>query len=221
MLDAGTNSSRLPKAGPLQHDGIMVVVDQFSKHITAIPVHEAAPAEAAAEAFYREIVCRRGTPLQITHDQDSRFQMKGFWRRLWVLHRTSLKYTTTYTPQQDGQTERANHLLEEILRTNVQPDQMNWLELLDGVVVAINAAPTSTTGSSPFEVETGTTFNHPIDTQILADQTYQNRGVGGLARAQMSYDDEGVLLDAAPYPALYEYGMQEQHRFEHPERMRA
>ncbi len=37
----------------------------------------------------------------------------------------------------------------------------------------------------------------------------------------MAYDDEGVLLDASPYPALYEYGMQEQHRFEHPERMRA
>ena len=124
----------LPKAGPLQHDGIMVVVDQFSKHLTAIPVHEAAPAEAAAEAFYHEIVCRRGTPLQITHDRDSRFQSKGFWRRLWVLNRTALKYTTAYTPQADGQSERANRLLEEILRTNVQPDQMNWLELLPGAV---------------------------------------------------------------------------------------
>ena len=32
------------------------MVDQFSKWIAAIPVHEAAPAEAAAEAFYRQIV---------------------------------------------------------------------------------------------------------------------------------------------------------------------
>ena len=56
----------LPKAGPLQHDGILVAVDQFSNHVTALPVHEAAPAEAAAETFYREIVCRRGVRWQQT-----------------------------------------------------------------------------------------------------------------------------------------------------------
>ena len=88
-----------------------------------------------------------------------------------MLHRTALKFTTAYSQHQDGQTERANRLLEEILRANVQPDQMNWLELLDGAVAAINASPSSATGISPFEAETGTLFNRPIDTQILADQT--------------------------------------------------
>ena len=77
------------------------------------------------------------------------------------------------------------------------------------------------TKSSPFEIETGTHFRRPIDTQLLADQTYRNRGVGGLARAQMAYSPEGELLDVAPYPALYEHGLQERHQFDHPERMRA
>ena len=38
----------------------------------------------------------------------------------------------------------------------------------------------------------------PIDSQSLPDQTYQNRGVGQLAREQMQYDeDSGVLFGAA------------------------
>ena len=38
----------------------------------------------------------------------------------------------------------------------------------------------------------------------------------------MKYDETtGELLDAAPYPGVYEYAAQEQHQFDHPERMRA
>ena len=36
----------------------------------------------------------------------------------------------------------------------MQPDQMNWLELLPGAVVAINAAPSKALNSSPFEIST-------------------------------------------------------------------
>ena len=70
-------------------------------------------------------------------------------------------------------------------------------------------------------METGLSMQTPVDTQILADQTYQNRGKGGLVREAMEYGADGELLDAAPYPALYEYGLQQAHVFDHPERMRA
>ena len=89
-------------------------------------------------------------------------------------------------------------------------------------MAAINAAPSETTGQSQFEIETGLAMRMPIDSQSLPDQTYQNRGVGQLVREQMQYDeDSGELLDAAPYPGIYEYAAQEQHQFDHPERMRA
>ena len=103
-------------------------------------MQEAAKAEVMAEAFYRKVVCNRGTPLLITSDRDSRFT-GAFWQKLWALHHTSLRLTPAYSPWGDGQTERMNRLLEEILRTNVQADQTNWLELCDGAVAAINAAP--------------------------------------------------------------------------------
>ena len=41
----------------------MVALDQFSKHLTAIPVHEATPAEAATEAFYHALPHRLGGEL--------------------------------------------------------------------------------------------------------------------------------------------------------------
>ena len=37
----------------------------------------------------------------------------------------------------------------------------------------------------------------------------------------MVYSDDGKLLDAAPYPALFEYPEQRQFEYDHPERMRA
>ena len=150
-----------------------------------------------AEAFYRKVVCNRGTPLLITSDRDSRFT-GAFWQKLWALHHTSLRLTPAYSPWGDGQTERMNRLLEEILRTNVQADQSNWLELCDGAVAAINAAPSETTGQSPFEIETGLAMRMPIDSQSLPDQTYQNRGVGQLVREQMQYDEDSEAGHPGP-----------------------
>ena len=117
----------------LQHDGIMVCVDMFSKRVVAIPVWEAAPSEVTAEQLYRAWICQRGTPAVIVSDRDIRFDA-AFWRKLWALHHTSLKMSPAYRPQADGQTERANRILQEIIRCNIQADQLNWLELLDGAV---------------------------------------------------------------------------------------
>ena len=206
--------------GPLQYDGIMVCVDMFSKRVIAIPVWEAAAAEVMAEQFYRAVVCNRGTPVSLVSDRDSRFT-GAFWRKLWALHRTSLKITPAYSPQADGQTERMNRLLQEIMRTNVQADQLNWLELLDGAVMAINNAPIAEDRPSPFEVETGLAMKLPIDTQPLMGQTWQNRGDAELVRDTMQHDDTGAITDVAPYPALYEHHAQQRYEFDHPERMRA
>ena len=206
--------------GPMQYDGIMVVVDMFSKRVIPIPVWEASKAEVMAEQFYRSVVCNRGCMLSMVSDRDSRFT-KEFWRKLWALHHTTLKMTPAYSPQADGQTERMNRLLQEIMRSNVHADQLNWLELLDGTMMAINNSPVSATQKSPFEMETGLAMRIPLDTQSLMDQTYQNRGHGRLVRDTMEYDDDGVLLDKAPYPGVYEVDHQEIYQFDHPERMRA
>ena len=66
-------------------------MDMFSKRVVAIPIWEAAPSEVTAEQFYRAWVCQRGTPAVIVSDRDIRFDI-AFWRKLWALHHTSLKF---------------------------------------------------------------------------------------------------------------------------------
>ena len=84
-------------------------------------------------------------------DRDSRFQ-GAFWRKLWALLKTSLKFTPAYC-QHANLTERMNRLLQEIMRTNIQADQANWLELLDGACMTINNAGQEEGKLSPFEIE--------------------------------------------------------------------
>ena len=61
----------------------------------------------------------------------------------------------------------------------------------------------------------------PLDAVGLLDATHQNRTRGELARDTMLYDEQGQLLDAAPYPAIHEYPSQRQYMYDHPVRMRA
>lgn len=87
--------------------------------------------------------------------------------------------------------------------------------------MAINNAPVADGRPSPFEIETGLAMKVPLDTQPLMDQTWQNRGSAQLVRDVMEYDQDGKLLDCAPYPAIYEYREQQAYEYDHPERMRA
>ena len=65
----------------MQYDGIMNVVDMFSKRLIPIPVWEAAKAEVMAEQFYRSVVCNRGVMTSMVSDRDSRFSCTRPTRR--------------------------------------------------------------------------------------------------------------------------------------------
>ena len=58
-------------------------------------------------------------PNSIVSDRDTRFTSM-FWQELWKLIGTSLNMSTAYHPQSDGQTERVNRVMEEILRSYVK-----------------------------------------------------------------------------------------------------
>ena len=58
-----------------------------------------------------------------------------FWRSLWEQLGTKLHMSTAYHPQSDGQTERANRVLEEALRAYVSPLHDDWDEHLASIRV--------------------------------------------------------------------------------------
>ncbi|KAH7624275.1 putative Transposon Tf2-6 polyprotein [Nannochloris sp. 'desiccata'] len=135
-------------------DAVMVVVDRFSKYVEFIPTFTTATAEETAFLFFKEILCRYGCPASIVSDRDSKF-ISSFWQSLWSSVGTRLKMSTSYHPQTDGQTERVNRVLEEMLRSFCVLEPETWVNFLPQARFAYNTAVTNSTKMSPFEVVHG------------------------------------------------------------------
>jgi hypothetical protein len=65
------------------------------------------------------------------------------------ISRTKQSLSTAYHPQTDGQTERVNRVLEDMLRNYVAASQDDWDDKLPAVEFAINNAEHDTTKMSP------------------------------------------------------------------------
>ncbi|WVZ49106.1 hypothetical protein U9M48_000487 [Paspalum notatum var. saurae] len=68
-----------------------------------------------AELYISRIVCLHGVPKRIISDRGSQFTSR-FWEQLHDSLDTKLRFSTAYYPQTDGQTERTNQILEDMLR---------------------------------------------------------------------------------------------------------
>ena len=137
-----------------KHDAIMVVTDRLTKMVVLIPTHKQLDAPGTAELFRQHIVSRFGLPQVIVSDRDSRFVSK-FWRALFVSLGTKLSYSSAFHPQTDGQTERVNRSMEQVLRTFCLDRPQAWAEQLCMVEFVLNAAPHVSTGFSPFKLMYG------------------------------------------------------------------
>src|SRR6185437_11890275 len=95
-------------------------------------------------------------------DRDTKF-MSFFWKSLWKLVGTKLFFSTSYHPQNDGQTEVTNRTLGALLRGLVSKTQKDWDIKLAHAEFAYNRSPTYATKHSPFEVVYGVNPKLPID----------------------------------------------------------
>lgn len=74
--------------------------------------------------------------------------------------------STAFHPQSDGQTERANRVIEEMLRHYVNPHQDDWDTKLAACEVAINSAHQESIGTSPFYLTYGCTPRTPFTVHL-------------------------------------------------------
>jgi len=136
-------------------DGIMVVVDRFTKFGKFIPYRETFKVEDIAQVFIKWVVALHGMPQELVTDRGSVFT-SNFWMALMRQFQVKHKLSTSFHPQTDGQTERLNQTLEQYLRAYVNRDQNNWVELLPMAQLAYNSTPSESTGLSPFQLAYGT-----------------------------------------------------------------
>jgi hypothetical protein len=148
---------QLPKTAN-GYDAIAIVVDKLTKMVHLIPTTTTVTAPQFARLYFDNVVRLHGFQRSIISDRDPRFTSQ-FWEALAKLCGTNLARSTAYRPQTDGQTERVNRKLEEILRAYVDTRQHNWDTHLSAAEFVINNAPSSSTGYSPFYLNYG---YHPL-----------------------------------------------------------
>lgn len=129
---------------------IMVVVDRLTKyvHFGTLPDHF--NATKAAQVFADIVVKHHGFPATIVSDRDPIF-ISRFWEELFALSGTTLKRSTAYHPQTDGQTEVMNRSLEQYLRAFTHAKPTNWTAYLGWAEFCANTSYHSSIKMTPFQ----------------------------------------------------------------------
>ena len=140
------------------HDAILVIVDRLTKMIHLVPTTTEVTAEETADLLIKFVFKYHGVPISIVSDRDTRFT-GHFWQALMKVLGTKLQMSSAHHLETDGQTERANQAVEQMLRAFVDIDQRNWDECLDMVEFAYNNQRQASTGHTPFFLNSG---QHPI-----------------------------------------------------------
>jgi hypothetical protein len=147
------------------NDAIVVFVCRLTKMVHYVATTSNVTAPQLATIFMREVVRLHGVPEAILSDRDPRFTAH-FWRAFWEQLGTTLTMSTAYHPQTDGQTERSNRTLEEMLRSRVNFAQNDWDQHLAAAELAVNNAQQASSGFSPFYLNAGREVKLPLDQAI-------------------------------------------------------
>ncbi|VFQ79098.1 unnamed protein product [Cuscuta campestris] len=142
---------------------IMVVMDRLSKYTHFGLLQTGFDAPRVANLFLDTVVKHHGFPSTVILDRDSVF-MSSFWRELMKLSGTTLKFSTTYHPQTDGQTEVMNRGLEQYLRAFTFERPHKWDTFLPWAELALNCSHHDGLNMSPYQALYGRTPPHLFPT---------------------------------------------------------
>ncbi|KAA0040470.1 pol protein [Cucumis melo var. makuwa] len=140
---------------------IWVVVDRLTKSAHFVSGKSTYTASKWAQLYMSEIVRLHGVPVSIVFDRDARFTSK-FWKGLQTVMGTRLDFSTAFHPQTDGQTERLNQVLEDMLRVCALEFPGSWDSHLHLMEFAYNNNYQATIGMAPFEALYGKCCRSPV-----------------------------------------------------------
>jgi transposase InsO family protein len=96
------------------------------------------------------IVCLHGLPKKIVSDRGTQFTSK-LWERLHETLDTQLHFSCAYHPQTNGQIERVNQILEDMLRACALQYGKSWDKSLSYAKFSCNNSYPESMKMAPFE----------------------------------------------------------------------
>lgn len=142
-------------------ENVLVMTDVFSKFTVAIPTWDQ-QASTVARVLVEEWFFKFGVPGRIHSDQGRNFE-STLIQQLCSLYEVGRSRSTPYHPAGNGQCERFNRTLHNLLRTLPTDRKRDWASCLAQVVFCYNTTPHQATGESPFFLMFGQEPRLPID----------------------------------------------------------
>ena len=155
---------------------VLVVTDHFTRFTQAYPTKNKW-SKAAADKLFNHFILQFGFPKRIHHDKGREFDNNLFYH----LHRQAgikSSSTTPYHPMGDGQVERMNRTLCNMLKAIPENEKRNWKDHLPKLMFAYNSIVHKATGFSPFFLMFGRPSRLPIDSLFPNNEQDENSSYG-------------------------------------------
>ena len=102
-----------------------MIVDRLIKVAHFISIKTTYNGPKLTQLYMERIVCLHGVPKKIVSDRGTQFT-SHFWHQVQSSLGTKLDFSTSYHSQTDGQTERINQILEDMLRACALQYGTSW-----------------------------------------------------------------------------------------------
>ncbi|XP_076131023.1 retrovirus-related Pol polyprotein from transposon opus [Alosa pseudoharengus] len=142
-------------------ENVLVMTDIFSKYTLAVPTSDQR-ASTVAQVLVGEWFSKFGVPGRIHSDQGRSFE-NGLIQQLCGLYGIQKTRTTPYHPAGNGQCERFNRTMHNLLRTLPVSQKRDWNSCLPQILYCYNTTPHQATGESPFFLMFGQEPRLPLD----------------------------------------------------------
>jgi transposase InsO family protein len=151
-------------------DSIWVIVDRLTKTTHFIAVHTTYSVQQYAELYMDQIVRLHGILKTIISDRGTQF-VAHFWEQLHECLGTKLIRSSSYHPKIDGQTERVNPILEDMLWASIMHFDKSWDKCLSLAEFSYNNSYQASLKMAPFDALYGRRCRTPLNWSEAGERT--------------------------------------------------
>ena len=151
-----------PSKGNIEN--VLVITDHFTRYALAYP-SKTQTAQATARILWDNFICHYGFPEKFISDQGRNFE-SDLIKELCKIAGVKKVHTTPYHPQCNGQCERFNSTLCNMLGTLSEEEKSDWKSHLGCMTHAYNCTKHASTTYSPYYLMFGRHPRLPIDIEF-------------------------------------------------------